>query len=105
LSCGKAAANEQQPVLEVDVLPAQRKHLAEAKARVEQKAERVSVPAILPLADSELVRVDSPCPVAVPAALAGACECLDFFDLVVVKRSGWSSRRLSVPETGFDGSS
>lgn len=81
----QAAADEQQPVAQVDVLPAQCEHLTESQAGVEEQPKRLRVLMVLALTSGALCMVDGWRTGALLACLARARECLDLFDLVVVE--------------------
>jgi len=86
LSSGEAAADEQQPLLEVHVLPAQREHFAEPQTGVEQQPERFAITAILDCSSVALGGVSCWVAGSVASELAAARQGFDLLDLVVVER-------------------
>jgi hypothetical protein len=98
------APDEQQPVGEINVVPAQREELADPQAGVEQQAEGVGIAAILSLARCELSQITNARLTAVLTVLARARERLDFLDLVIVQSRGRILTTLVSPIDGFFGS-
>ena len=81
----KAAANEQHPAVEVDVVPPQREQLPDLQTGVEKQSERLRILLVLLVPRLTLGLVED-LGLGLPSLFARASEGLDFLDLVIVER-------------------